>query len=290
MQERESQRLQKQEQEDRERQTKRQDLEDRALEQRMGIQRATALRNVFGMEEIGGGIVPGSVPQRPAGLEPPESLGTMARGGGPGVGVRGQLEPRTAQGPSLVPERAPSTRTQFQETGMRRLEPARDPTIVNPELLPRQEAEELDFSSFEKELGFPAGSLAEGFRSNPVGTLNIIKQVSGGQRVPTSVLNSIRGVIEARIRAVEAQIEMTLSEDDEVALREEIDQLTIGLIEAATGGSEFDFDTALDELIQIFPDATEDELTERALRMQRVRRGAAGVSRRIRGQLEPTGR
>ena len=290
MEERESQRRQKLEDEDRERRIEREDLQDRALEQKTGIDYHTALRNVFGMEEVGGGIVPGSTPERPAALEPPSSIGTMARGGGPGVGVRAQLQPRTAAAPSAVPERAPSRRTQFQDTGRRRLEPARDPTIVNPELLATSETDEFDFSDFEKKLGFPAGSLAAGFKQNPVGTLNIIKETAGAGGIPTSVLNSIRGVIETRIRAVEAQIEMTLSKDDEVALREEIDQLTIGLIEAATGGTEFDFDVALDELIKIFPDATEDELTERALRMQRVRRGAADVSRRITGQLEPTRR
>ena len=291
MEEQDARRRRELEDEDRERRIGREDLQDRATKQRMGVEYHTTLRNVFGMEEVGGNIVPGSVPERPAALEPPSSIGTMARGGGPGVGVRAQLQPRTETEPSLVPERAPSTRTQFQDTGRRRLEPARDPTIVNPELLAPSGTGEFDFSDFETKLGFPAGSLAAGFEQNPVGTLNIIKEASGAGGIPTSVLNSIRGVIETRIRAVEAQIEMeVLSADDEAALRDEIDELTIGLIEAATGGSEFDFDTALDELLKIFPEATEDELTERALRMQRVRRGAAGVSRRIRGQLEPTGR
>ena len=288
----EGQERQKLEDEERERRREREDLEDRATEQRMGIQRATALRNVFGMEEVGGGVVPGSVPERPAALEPPSSLGTMARGGGPGVGVRAQLQPRPETSGAPVRERQPSTRTQFQETGLRRLEPARDPTIVNPKLLPTGDTTGFDFTSFETKLGFPPGSLAAGFKQNPVGTLNIIKEVAGGPGgIPTRELNAIRGVIETRIRAVEAQIEFEiLSEDDERALRDEIDQLTIGLVEAATGGTEFDFDVALDELLKIFPEATEDELTERALRMQRVRRGAADVSRRITGQLEPTRR
>jgi hypothetical protein len=178
----------------------------------------------------------------------------------------------------------------FKERGLRRLEPARDPTIVNPELLPTEAAPTFDFSTFETQLKLPEGTLQAGFDRNPVGTLNlIVDEAAAGGGIPNATLNAIRGIVQTRINAVTNRLEtQILRKEEEQALEDEVDMLTKGLIDAATGGrQEFDLDTVLDQLDRLFPDDSDDELVERAMRIQRVSRGAAAFTGRIRGQLEP---
>ena len=282
--------------------TRRRGFED----QRAGIERASALRNIFGVEEVGGGLNAEGRERFAASdkvLEESRApLQDLSPTPGSGVGVRGQLQPRPQpqRRPSAPLNRGPEINTAppptgrlFDQPNLRKLEPSRDPTIVNPELRESAGPPQFDFSNFEDQLELPAGSLQAGFDRNPVGALNlIIDKASKTGGVPTSELNAIRSVVQTRINAVSAQLENDiLSKGEEQSLRDEIDELTIGLVDAATGGNqEFNLDSVLDELERLFPDVDDDELAQKALRIQRVRRGAGEFTGRVRGQLEPAGR
>ncbi|MCP4900530.1 MAG: hypothetical protein GY906_26505 [bacterium] len=187
-----------------------------------------------------------------------------------------QREPRLGTGPQ---------RTVAGPPALRRLEPARDPSIVHPELLPMGPEMEFEFANFERELELPEGSLTESFQHSPVGTLQLLinraRSGAAGGRIPAAQLNAISKVVEARIRVMEAELEGSILDDPEVQnLRDEIDMLTIGLIQAATG-KERDFNP-VDVMRQIrrqYPNIGEDEAKDRFMRLQDVMERAAGFGR-----------
>lgn len=287
----EERRVLSQEAEDRKRQQELEDLQRESLQQGIGINRATALRNIFGMEEVAG-------PRRPPPAAPlePQRIGTT---GGTGVGLQlGAVpEDRPRGGVGVPIPETPKLEPGVPMPGlpgptqMRRLEPARDPTIEHPELLPQAAEEQFDFTRFEQKFQLPEGSLSQAFETNPVGALNIVvdkARAAGG--VDTATLNSLRAVVQTRINAVSDQLEFDILEPgEEQQLRDEIDELTIGLLDAATGfDRQFDLDDVLDELERIFPNDTDEQLAARAGRIQAVQRGAAEFAGRsgVR-QLEP---
>ncbi len=256
----------------------REDLETAALQQRMGIERAGAYRNIWGVEEV-----PGS-----ASLEaeaPPLSdapLRTRSAGaGGGGVGVRASLpageQPLAGPAPGRLRTPPPTTR---------KLEPARDPSIVHPELL----KPEFEFGDFEQEYNIPPGTLTEAFKSNPVGALNlIIDKASTKGRLSTARLTQIRGAVQTELQRISDRMEFSvLSDEEENALSEQAESLTNGLLDLVVGPSAgFDLDKVLDTLEELYPEADENELFERASRYQRVKTGAQAFTGRARQPLEP---
>lgn len=262
--------------EERKRRREMEDLQKQSLQQGLTFNRAQALRNIFGLEEVPG-------PRRPAprGELEPRRIGTT---GGTGVGLqlgavpqdrpRGGVGIQTPEAPQLE-DRGPIMLPGPMQ--MRKLEPARDPTIVNPELLPQQPGQEFDFTKFERQFELPEGSLAQAFDKNPVGALNIMvdkAQAAGG--ATSAQLNSIRQMVALRVQAVSDQLEFdVLDPQEEQILRDQIDAMTIGLLDAATGGKQvLDPDDILDELEILFPDASDADLARRATRIQRVRAAA----------------
>ena len=260
----------------------REDLETAALQQRMGIERAGAYRNIWGVEEVP--VSASLEAEAPPLTDAPLRMRSAGAGGGD-VGVRASLpagdQPLAGPAPGRLRTPPPTTR---------KLEPARDPSIVHPELLPREPEPTFDFSSFEEDFGIQSGTLTEAFRSNPVGALNlIIDRTKGRGPLSAQRLTAIRGAVMANLQRISDEMEMrSLSYERDNELSEEAEALTQGLLDLVVGPSAaFDLDSVLDELEALYPDADENELFERASRYQRVKMGAQAFTGRARQPLEP---
>jgi hypothetical protein len=285
----ETRRTRKLEAEDRARRIKREDLENRALEQQMGVREleagiaaAQARRNIFGLEEIPG--TGGIRTEEPLPELPTAPLQTRTAGeGGGGIGVRAQLpagrEPLAGPPPQRIRAEPPKTRY---------LEPHRDPTIVNLELM----ESEHNFGNFEEILKLPTGSLGESFRKQPAQTLNVLFQrlSERGGRLKGAELSDLRQIVQVRINSISDRMEFqALNQADEDAINNEIDILTSGLIEAATGyGEGFDQAAAVREINAMFPNETREEKGARLIRAMMISRGASEFAGAARGQLEPS--
>lgn len=261
----------------------REDLETEALQQRMGIEMAAAERDIFGVTRAGGAAsLEAEAPPLTDGAPP--RMRSAGAGGGE-IGVRASLP--AGDQPLAGPARgelkvAPRT--------TRQLEPARDPTIVHPELLPREPEPTFDFSSFEEDYDLPGGTLTEAFQTNPVGALNlIVDKASTKGRLSNTRMTQVRGAVQTELQRISDRLEFSsLSQDEENALAEQAESLTNGLLDLVVGPSGgFDLDAVLDNLEALYPDADENELFERATRYQRVKTGAQEFTGRARQPLEP---
>lgn len=296
-------------------------LEDRALQRREGfedqqaeIQRQTFLRNVRGEEVVGGRFLEGSEGERPSlqprdqigrgrdaelpsGLEPRGSMLTEepAPEVRPGaVGRAARMRSREFQRRDPLQSRAPQG-PQFQETGVRKLDPRRDPTILDRSV-PEVPTPEFDFSSFETQHKLPTGSLTQAFKENPVGVLNWMNsdeaRAARGGGAPDIDLDDIRLAVNTRVEAIKSQMEFLLEGDDprieqlRFDLAEELDQITVGLIQAAIGDGPVTQEAAADEIDRLFPDESEEERGIRLITVMRKAGEAGEFAGRVRGALE----
>lgn len=289
-------------------------LQFQGEEARQGIEFQTFLRNVRGEEIVGGGgPVPGTVTDFSTALQPRQSLGQFAEGAPPDAlaprpgsltGLEGGQQPAGAVGATrrrqqaqrrgAILEPARATRPQFQESEIRRLDPDRDPTQ-----LVRREAPSpnLGFASIEQRLDLPPNALEEAFRQNAPATLRLILEDSlgegGGGKLNREELNDLRLVINSRVQAIQVQMEATLDARDprtdalRQQLREELDELTVGLIQASVGSPDFSQEDAADEIDRLFPDDNDEQKAERLISAMRAAGQAADFARRARGALTP---
>ena len=279
----EDRRVRRKEQIETDRRRAREDLETEALQQRMGIESASADRNIFGVERVPGSVSLEAEAPPPALSDAPLRMGSAGAGGGV-VGVRASLpagrEPLAGPAPSRVRYQPPTTR---------QLEPARDPTIVHPEMLAPARPT-FEFGSFEQEYDLPSGSLTQAFETNPVGALNvIIDKASTRGGMTAQHLAQVRGAVQLELQRISDRMEFSiLDETEENVLSEQAEALTAGFLELVTGPKGvFDDAAVYDELLRLFPDDSDEEIDARTERMRRVRSGASEFSGRARGQLEP---
>lgn len=274
----EDRRVRRKEQVETTRRHEREDLETEALQQRMGIELATAERDIFGVQRVGGSA--SLEAEAPELTDAPLRMPSAGAGGGE-IGVRASLpagrQPLAGPGPQ---------RLEVQPRTTRKLEPARDPTIVHPELM----KPEFEFGEFEQEYDIPEGSLTQAFKSNPVGALNlIIDKASTRGRLSTAHLNQVRNGVQMSLSRISDVLEFDLpgrGKRDE--LTEEAEILTAGFLELVVGPTGmFDDDVVYDELLRLFPDDSDEEIDARAERMRRIHSGASEFSGRARGHLEP---
>lgn len=101
-----------------------------------------------------------------------------------------------------------------QRTVRRRLEPARDPSIVHPELLPPPEGADVpDFSDLETKLQLPRGTFARALRRAPSTVISAVmafERAKGAERQQR--LSNVRSAINAQINALRIRAENQLGD------------------------------------------------------------------------------
>ncbi len=275
------------------------------LSQDAEIRRRQDLRS-RGFEEIGSQFIPGS--EGPSSedirgaLEPPEDIG-LGRGpesplqrqrpsifgiGGEGVqegaragAVRGRgarqqaqdarrereglLEPGRPQGP------------QFTEGGVRRIQdPSRDPSIVNPSLIPQPPPPQFDFSTIENDFGIPPGSLQIAFNDDPNRALGMIierqKELGeeGNVDVDSPRFKSLIEVSKIELNNLQSQLNSITQgfgtfelEDEDVVVEniiEKMNNITRSLVQILIGPDKpFDAELSLQVIDLMFPDLSREE-------------------------------
>ena len=187
---------------------------------------AASLRQMGFEETMEFGLEPrppalSATPRRgPLSRQPPESR----------VGVAGRfaLEQPESQAPGAGMRLT-------QRTVRRRLEPARDPSIVHPELLEGRSggAEVPDFTELDEKLGLPPGTLGTALQRAPgtvISAITAFNRSKGADRQRRLV--NVRQAIKAQIGALRIRAENQIGDRDETEpLFQEIESLAQVLLD-----------------------------------------------------------
>lgn len=121
-----------------------------------------------------------------------------------------------------------------QRTVRRRLEPARDPSIVHPELLPPPEGADVpDFGDLEAKLQLPSGTFARALRTAPSTVISAVmafERAKGAEKQQR--LSNVRSAINTQINALRIRAENQIGEREETEpLFQEIEALAQVLLD-----------------------------------------------------------
>lgn len=220
----------------------------------------------------------------------------------PGVEGRFSLRPGEAEQPGVegrfaletppIAAGAARPRDVVQTPG-RRLEPARDPSIVHPELLDQGPGvTPPNFDDAEDRLNVPRGTFAQAFPNAPGAVISALTKVAsaGSLSERERFLDDLRAGINAHVVGLKARMDNSFDEDEIERLGAEVQQWTQGLLDVTIGDvpEAETFESVIDRIADL--DLTEDEKVEAVTEFFRRRVGRETTFERLntgRGRLEP---